>query len=149
MPLGHDREGVGATFCDAGNGGGAGAVAMKELTSGVIMDPRRVQSLGALLWAVVGAAVALSSVSDVNADARVLVAAASIVGPLAAVAASRLLARGDDRAAGALLLLSALTPTYFAYVLNVPALLIGAVLLAAPRAIVPRPVPRARLDELA
>jgi hypothetical protein len=41
--------------------------------------------------------------------------------------------RHRDRAAGVLLLVSALTPTYFAYVLNVPALVVGLYLLIAPR----------------
>lgn len=81
------------------------------------------------MWAGVAAAVAFGSLGRVNADARVLVGAASVLGPLAAVAASRLLARGSDRAAGALLLVSVLTPTYFAYVVNVPALAKAAVKL--------------------
>lgn len=90
------------------------------------------------MWAGVAAAVAFGSLGQVNDDARVLVGAASIFGPLAAVAASRLLARGSDRAAGALLLVSVLTPTYFAYVVNVPALVVGLALLIAPMAVLPR-----------
>jgi|APDOM4702015118_1054815.scaffolds.fasta_scaffold16297_3 hypothetical protein len=101
------------------------------------MDRRRVLAFGALLWAFVGAAVALLSFNEVNPDARLVVGVLSVLGPLAAVGASRLLARGTDRQAGVLLLVSVVTPTYFAYVLNVPALLVGLVLLVAPRAILP------------
>ena len=99
------------------------------------MGRRRVLEVGALVWAGLGAVVALGALDEVNDDARLLVGAASVLCPLAAVGASRLLARGADRAAGVLLLVSALTPTYFAYVLNVPALVVGFALLAAPRAV--------------
>lgn len=99
------------------------------------MDRRRVLQLGAIVWAVIGASVALVSLGGVNADARLLVGVFSVVGPLAAVGAARLLARGADRAAGALLLVSVLTPTYFAYVLNLPALVVGLALVVAPRAV--------------
>lgn len=100
------------------------------------MSRRRVLAGGALVWAGVGAAVALGSLGQVNADARLLVGAASVLGPAAAVTASRMLTRYADRVAGALLLVSVLTPTYFAYVLNVPALVVGVALLVAPRAVV-------------
>lgn len=100
------------------------------------MGRRAVLEVGALVWAGVGAAVALGSLGEVNSDARLLVGAASVVGPLAAVGAAWLLARGADRTAGVLLLVSVLTPTYFAWVLNVPALVVGLALLAAPRAVV-------------
>jgi len=42
-----------------------------------------------MVWAGVGAAVALGSLGQVNADARLLVGAASALGPAAAVTASR------------------------------------------------------------
>lgn len=99
------------------------------------MDRRRVLQIGALVWAGVGASVALSSLGNVNADARLLVGVFSIGGPLAAVGAARLLAGGANRAAGALLLVSVLTPTYFAYVLNVPAFLVGLALVVAPQVV--------------
>lgn len=102
------------------------------------MDRRRVLQIGVLAWAAIGASVALASLGDVNADARLLVAGFSIAGPLAAVVAARLLGRGADRAAGALLLLSVLTPTYFAYGLNLPALLLGLTLAVAPHAVLPQ-----------
>jgi hypothetical protein len=73
----------------------------------------------------------------VNADARLIVATASVVGPLAAVGAARALGTDRDRLAGALLLVSVLTPTYFAVIVNVPALAVGLLLLGAPRSILP------------
>ena len=98
------------------------------------MDARQLLRVGTLAWAALGAAVALAALPSVYADARVLVGLASVLGPLAAVGAAHLLARGRDRGAGGLLLASALlTPTYFAYVLNVPALVVGAVLLVRRR----------------
>lgn len=97
------------------------------------MSRRRVLELGALAWAAVGAVIALASLSGVNADARLFVGAVSIVGPLAAVGAAGLIARGSDRPAGALLLVSALTPTYFLWIVNVPALVVGLALVAVPR----------------
>lgn len=89
------------------------------------MNARRVIRFGAIAWAFAGAAVAVPWLATVDAAARVVVGVLTVIGPLAALGAAHLLARGHDRAAGALLLLSALTPTYFAYVLNVPALLVG------------------------
>lgn len=100
------------------------------------MNRRQVLQVGVVVWAIVGASVALLSLGNVNEDARLLVGLFSIGGPLAAVGAARLLAQGMDRPAGALLLVSVLTPTYFAYVLNVPALVIGLVMVAAPHAVV-------------
>jgi hypothetical protein len=94
---------------------------------------RRAVGIGALVWAVVGALVAFAGISDVNADARLLVGLASGLGPLAAVAASIAVGRRRDRWAGLLLITSVITPTYFAWVLNVPALLIGLILLISPR----------------
>ena len=101
------------------------------------MDRRRVLQIGTLVWAAIGASVALTSLGNVNTDARLLVGAFSVAGPLAAVGAARLLGRGADRVAGALLLLSVLTPTYFVYVLNLPALLLGLALVVAPHAVLP------------
>jgi len=100
------------------------------------MIGRRVLRIGALMWAVVGASVAFSALPDVNPDARLLAGLASVVGPVAAVASAIALRRSRDRWAGLLLIASVITPTYFAWVLNVPALLIGLTLLIAPRLIV-------------
>lgn len=101
------------------------------------MHTRRVLQIGSLVWAAVGAAIAWSALGTVNADARWIVATASALGPLAAVAAAASLGRHRDRLAGALLLGSVLTPTYFAAIVNVPALVLGLVLLVAPRSILP------------
>jgi hypothetical protein len=86
------------------------------------------------VWVVAGGAVALSSLGNVNDDARQAVGVASVAGPLLGAWAALLMGRLADRSAGVVLMLSAvLTPTYFAYVLNLPALLVGAVLAVAGR----------------
>jgi hypothetical protein len=94
---------------------------------------------GSLAWAVVGAVVALSQVSQSTADARFLVAVASVLFPAAAGAAGLALHRGALRWAGLLLLASVATPTYMAYALNLPALVVGAGLVIAPKAFVRTP----------
>ena len=96
------------------------------------MDRRLVLQTGALLWAGVGALIALPAVASVTEGTVLLVGAASILGPLAAVAAAWFLGRRWSRGAGASLLVSVFTPTYFLAVLNVPALVVGIALLAAP-----------------
>ncbi len=93
------------------------------------MNWRKVIQTGAVVWAIVGAGIAVGAVRDVNPDARVVVVVASILGPAAAIAAAVLAGRRRDRWAGALLVLSAATPTYFAVALNLPALLVGLYLL--------------------
>ncbi len=93
-----------------------------------------------MCWAVTGIVVAFVSIGAVNPDARVLVGAASVGFPLAAALASWALAGNRDRVAGLLLVVSAATPTYFAWGLNVPALLAGVALLVAPRLTIRRPV---------
>jgi chromate transport protein ChrA len=99
---------------------------------------RRVLQAGSVVWAVLGAAVALGSLGNVNDDARLLVGVASVVGPLVAVLAAVQLSRHADRPAGVLLALSAvLTPTYFAYVINLPALVVGVVLTVAAHVVLP------------
>ena len=95
------------------------------------MTRRQAVATGSLVWAAAGAAIALPSVGSADGDARLIVGLASTLGPLAAVAAASLILRGHDRAAGACLLVSVLTPTYFAYVLNLPALVVGLTLVAA------------------
>lgn len=101
------------------------------------MTRRRVLRVGTLVWAVLGAVVALASFQSVE-DARLLVGAASVLGPLQAVWAERRLFRRADRSAGLLIAVSAvLTPTYFAYVINLPALVVGLVLVAAPHVLLP------------
>ena len=96
------------------------------------MTAKRAVEIGSVAWAAIGAAVALAALPDVNNDARLLVGVASVLFPLCALGAAVLLRRNQLRAAGLLLLLSVATPTYFAWVLNVPALFAGLMLLAAP-----------------
>ncbi|MDQ3484206.1 MAG: hypothetical protein M3445_02140 [Actinomycetota bacterium] len=101
---------------------------------------RRTVGAGSLCWAFVGAAVALAALPTVNDDARFFVAVASVLFPLCAVGAAWSLWRGNDRGAGLLLLASSATPTYFAFVLNIPVIVIGVLLLIAPPLIVGRTV---------
>ena len=102
------------------------------------MIEKRAVQIGATAWAMVAFTVASVSLPNVSTDALVVVGTASVLLPLAAFLAA--LAAGQDRlrVAGALLVLSAATPTYFAWVLNIPALLAGVGLLAAPEIIVKR-----------
>lgn len=93
---------------------------------------RQVLVIGSIVWAVVGASVALSALPQANGDGRWLVGVASIVFPGAAVVAAVALRRGSLRWAGVFLLLSVATPTYFAWALNLPALVIGLRLAMAP-----------------
>ena len=99
------------------------------------MTRRRFFAVGSCLWAVTGATVALSALGNVNDDARAVVTLASIAFPLCALAAAVLLDRRHDRLAGLLLLISVATPTYFAYAVNLPPLVVGVALLVSPRAI--------------
>jgi hypothetical protein len=94
---------------------------------------RRGLIVASLVWAVVGAGVALGYwLPHANEDARVIGAVLSITGPAAAVGAARLLQVERDRAAGILLAVSAVTPTGFLYLPNVAALVLGTVLAVAP-----------------
>lgn len=72
--------------------------------------------LVALGWTIVGGAIALVGLRDVDDGARLLVVGATVTGPLLAVGAAVLLARQRRRGAGGLLVLSSLvTPTYAAW----------------------------------
>lgn len=93
---------------------------------------RAVQAI-AIWWAVTGVAVAVLTFGNVNDDARWIVAGAHFAGFVSAAASAWLLRRTASRTAGALLVVSALiTPTYFAWPLNLPALLVGVAVLASP-----------------
>ncbi len=96
------------------------------------MSRRRVAEIGAGVWATGGAAMAISSLANANDDARVLVWSASVVFPLCALAAAWALRHHRDRMAGLLLVASVATPTYFAYPLNILALVVGLALLVRP-----------------
>jgi hypothetical protein len=116
----------------------AGSVGAADNYEEAEVARRRVLQAGSVVWAVLGAAVALGSLGNVNDDARLLVGVASVVGPLVAVLAAVQLSRHADRPAGVLLALSAvLTPTYFAYVINLPALVVGVVLTVAAHVVLP------------
>lgn len=102
------------------------------------MSQRRLLQAGTLVWVVAGSAVALGSLGNVNHDARLLVGLAAVVGPLLAVWAAVRLSKHADRSAGVLLVVSAvLTPTYFAYVINLPALVVGVLLVLAADRVLP------------
>ncbi len=98
------------------------------------MADRRALEIGALFWAMVAFLVATVSLATAGSGVPVLVGLATVVFPLCAVLASFALAHDRSRVAGALLVASAATPTYFAWIINVPALLVGVALLIAPRA---------------
>src|SRR5687768_7789221 len=109
---------------------------------GSAMRPtRQALIIGSAVWAVVGALVASSAVPDVNRDARWFVGVASVVLPAAAAAAAVALRRGALRWAGVLLLISVATPTYFAWALNLPALVAGLGLTLAPSSLDGSPRP--------
>ena len=107
---------------------------------GLSMDPevrtdqhvRRVIEVGSRVWAVVALVIGLAMLGSYNTDARLLVIAAAMVAAGSAALASVSLAHRRDRIAGALLIVSVVAPTSFAWVLNVPALLVGVALLVAP-----------------
>lgn len=94
---------------------------------------RRALIAGAALWAIVGAAVALIPLPAVNADTRLLIGVMGVVFPGCAAGAAFAIRARRTRLAGGLLLLSVLTPTYYLYVLPIPALIAGIVLLTAPQ----------------
>src|SRR3954470_1433451 len=88
----------------------------------VAMSERRAVEVGAVMWAAVGLCVGVLLARGWNADARAFAYSASIVGPAASIGAAFAVSRERDHLAGTLLVLSGLiTPTVFAYVLNIPA----------------------------
>ena len=78
----------------------------------------------------------MASLGNVNDDATLLVGVASVLFPLCAVGATVAVDRRRDRLAGALFLASVATPTYFAFAVNLVALVVGAILLIAPTVLV-------------
>jgi hypothetical protein len=85
----------------------------------------------AVLWAVVGAAIALLAVSDANADARGVLLIASIALPLCAVMAAVAIEHGRPRLGAVLLFASCATPAYMAQVLAVAPFIAAIVLLTS------------------
>ena len=94
-------------------------------------------SILGVVWATLGLAIAFTALGSVNADARPFLAGASVVFPLAAFGAAFAASRNRLRLAGALLLVSVATPTYFALALNAVPLVIGILLVSG--ALPPRP----------
>lgn len=81
-------------------------------------------------WSAVALGVVLAVFPAVDGDARPLVGAVGALAAAAAFVAGRiLLSAGNRRRAGILLVASSAAPTSFAWVLNVPALLVGLFLL--------------------
>jgi hypothetical protein len=85
--------------------------------------------LFAVLWAALAFLLALQGWSRTNSDARWFVGAFTVLGPLCAIGSAVLIHREILRWAGVFLVLSAATPTYFAWPLNVLALLVGLLLI--------------------
>lgn len=106
-----------------------------------MIERRVVLARAAQAWAAVIAVIAALTFHLVNTDARWIVGFLTAFGIVAAVAASVELRRGSDRLAGALLAASIVAPTYMAYPLAIPALVLGLALLVAPGAIL-APAPR-------
>jgi hypothetical protein len=96
------------------------------------MTRRQIAAIGSIAWAVIGAALALAAIPKVNDDAKMLVGLASVAFPLCALGAAVALDRRRDRLAGALLMISVATPTYFFFPLNLVPLLVGVALLVSP-----------------
>jgi hypothetical protein len=91
------------------------------------VKPDRITVVFAYSWALVGAGVAWAGYFNTQ-NPWVLLAVASVGGPLAAAVGARLILR-RERWAGAALLLSVATPTYFLWPLNAMAFVVGSVLL--------------------
>ena len=105
---------------------------------GIQLLDRQVARIGSMAWSVIGFALGLRSIGAVNGDARVLVLTVCVVGSGSALMASAAVASRHQRLAGVLLVVSVITPTFFAWVLNVPALLVGVVLIFAPAVVTDR-----------
>lgn len=106
-----------------------------ETRNGGRVRRRDAVEIGCWIWAFGGAAIALAALFTVIGDAPVVLYIASVAFPLAAAAAAMAIRSQRDRLAGLLLLISVATPTYFAYIVNLPALVVGTALLAWPPAI--------------
>lgn len=99
------------------------------------MRRRDAVEIGCWIWAFGGAAIALAALFTVIGEAPIVLYVASVAFPLAAAGAAVAIRSHRDRLAGLLLLVSVATPTYFAYVFNLPALIVGIALLAWPPAV--------------
>lgn len=86
-------------------------------------------AVACVLWAFAGLFIASAGVASVNDDARLLVFGATVVGVGAALLAANLLVRDRPRWAGLCLVVSVVTPTWSAAVLNLVPLIAGLILL--------------------
>lgn len=107
------------------------------------MTRSRAAATASMAWAALGLAIALAGFGSVNSDALGLVTAATVLGVGTALVAASLLARGSERSAGACLVVSAVTPTWFAAWLNLLPL-VGGLLLLVGRPSLDEQVPRTR-----
>lgn len=82
------------------------------------------------VWATLGMAIASMGLGAVNSDARLLVFAATVIGVGSALVAAVLLLWGHVRWAGLCLLISVVTPTWFAAALNLVPLVMGLLLVS-------------------
>ncbi len=85
--------------------------------------------VGCVGWALVGLLLAVSGLDNVNADARVLVLSATALGVGAALLAAWLWSRDRPRWAGLCLVVSVITPTWFAAALNLVPFAMGLALV--------------------
>ena len=81
------------------------------------------------IWAVVAAVLSVMTVQDSNADARLLVGLAGLIGALAAGSAAFFFAKSKLRPAGFMLVVSAITPSGFFYLPNLVAFIVGLAVL--------------------
>lgn len=104
---------------------------------------RQIIARACIVWSITIVTIGVIAMPSVNDDAIALVLVATAATAIAAVGAARELIRGHDRIAGALLVASVAAPTFMAYVVGVPALIAGIVLLVRPRLLLPRERPGA------
>jgi hypothetical protein len=87
-------------------------------------------AVGCAVWAVVGLLIASAGSGTVNDDARLLVFGATAVGVGAALLAAWLVLDGRPRWTGLCLVVSVVTPTWYAVIINLVPLVAGLILLS-------------------
>jgi hypothetical protein len=111
---------------------------MAAMSIGRADTTRSIHAALAVGWGVVGFAIALPALPNVNPDVRLLVGALSIAGPGAALGAALAIHHDRSVLAAILLVISVFTPTYFAWVLPlIPLVLAVSVLRARRRRVKP------------
>ncbi|MEY2472705.1 MAG: hypothetical protein QOK28_2034 [Actinomycetota bacterium] len=93
---------------------------------------RLVQAV-AVLWGLVGAAIALPAVGDASGTAKVVLLIASVTLPLCALVSAIAVERGRSRVGAILLIASCATPAYMAQLLAIAPLIAALVLLFSTR----------------